>query len=382
VNVLEKLNEVMSWVNRDRMVEEFMSLVRIDSLTRQERAMADKLRSMLETMGLDVYEDDAGEKIGGNAGNLICTVKGDKDVPAVLLMAHMDTVVPGIGKKPVLDGEYIRSDGSTILGGDDAAGIESILEALRILKEQKLSHGDIQIAFTIAEEGGLNGSKNLDYSRIHSKYGFVLDASGPIGAVAVKAPSQNLIEITVEGKASHAGIEPEKGISAIQIAAEAIAGMKLGRIDHETTSNIGAIKGGQVTNIVCERVTMAAEARSRDPKKLDIQTDHMKQCFEKAAQKYGGSVRFESHLAYPSFNIDHGSEIVGIMRQAALKCGLELKLIETGGGSDTNIINGKGIVGVDVCIGMDKVHSTEEQILVEDLVKTAGFLVSIIISVV
>ncbi len=381
MNLLIESNKVMKWVNRDRMVSEFIQLASIDSLTRKERAMADTLKSILTAMELDVDEDDAGKKIGGDAGNLICTVKGDMDVPAVLLMAHMDTVVPGIGKKPRVEGDYIRSDGTTILGGDDVAGIESILETLRIIREQKLSHGDIQIAFTIAEEGGLNGSKNLDYSKIYAKYGIVLDASGPIGAIAVKAPSQNLIDIVVEGKAAHAGIAPENGVSAISIASEAISGMALGRIDYETTANIGVINGGSVTNIICDRVEIAAEARSRDPKKLADQNLHMLQCFEKAAAKWGGKVRFDSRLAYPSFSIAEDSDIVGILRNAADEAGLELQLIETGGGSDTNIINGKGIEAIGMCIGMDKVHSTEEQILIDDLVKSAGFLVAIVTSI-
>ncbi|NTV89939.1 MAG: M20/M25/M40 family metallo-hydrolase [Clostridiales bacterium] len=363
------------------MVEEFLHLTSIDSLTRNERQMADALRAILEGMGLEVYEDDAGEKIGGNSGNLICNVKGDKVVPAVVVMAHMDTVVPGLGKKPRIDGDYLRSDGTTILGGDDVAGIEAILEALRIIREQSLSHGDIQVVFTVAEEGGLNGAKNLDYSRIFSKYGFVLDASGPVGAVAVKAPSQNLIDIVVEGRAAHAGIAPEEGISAISIAAEAIAAMKLGRVDEETTANIGIINGGMATNIICDRVEIKAEARSRDERKLEEQTEHMRKCFEEAAVKWNGKASFISTLAYPAFDISHDSEIAGILSKAAAEAGLELRLVETGGGSDTSILNGKGIEAVCMCIGMDKVHSTQEQLLIDDLVKTAGFLTAIICAV-
>lgn len=368
-------------VNRDRMVNEFMQLLRVDSLTRNERQMADTIKRKLQEMGIDCVEDGAGDIIGGNAGNIICTVKGDKPVPAILLMAHMDTVVPGIGKKPVIEEGCIKSDGTTILGGDDAAGIECILEALRVIGEDGISHGDIQVAFTVAEEGGLFGSKNLDYSRIYAKYGFVLDSDGPIGSAAVKAPSQNKIYVDIRGKAAHAGICPEKGISAIQIASEAISGMKLGRIDFETTANIGTIKGGTETNIVCEKVEIKAEARSRNKQKLDEQTDHMKEHFEKAARLYGGSVEFKSELMYPSFDIPRDSGIVNILGKAAKAAGLELQLVETGGGSDTNIINGKGIQAVDLSIGMDKVHSVEEQILIDDLIKAAVFLTAIISNV-
>jgi len=225
-------------VNRERLVNEFLELTGIDSLTKKERKMADALKARLEVMGYEVYEDDAGKKVGGEAGNIICTVKGTKKVPAIMFAAHMDTVEPGIGKKAVIDGDIIRTDGSTVLGGDDVSGIVCILEALRVIKETGEEHGDIQVVFTIAEEGGLYGSKNLDYSKIYAKYGFVMDSNGPIGTVAVKAPSQDKILVTVEGRAAHAGLSPEKGVDAIRIAVAAISGMKLGRIDHETLSLI------------------------------------------------------------------------------------------------------------------------------------------------
>ncbi len=368
-------------VNKQRMLDEFVALVKIDSLSLGERQMADVLKTKLETMGFKVYEDDTGSKIGGNAGNLIFSVKGVKAVPPVIVMAHMDTVTPGTGKKPVVEGNIIKSDGTTILGGDDLAGVVCILETLRVLKEDDLEHGDIQVAFTVAEEIGLMGAKHLDYSMINAKYGFVLDDGGEIGSVAVRAPSQDKIHVVVKGKAAHAGVAPEKGINAIQIAAEAISTMKLGRIDHETTANIGVINGGLATNIVCDRLEIQAEARSRDESKLKAQTSHMKECFETAAKKYGGSVEFKSELMYPAFNISASEPIIGILEKASVKVGVQLKLEATGGGSDTNIINGAGIQAVDVSIGMDKVHSVEEQICIDDMVKAAEFLTAIITSV-
>lgn len=368
-------------VNKERMVQEFMELVRIDSLTRQERQMADALKAKLEGMGLPVYEDDAGEKIGGNAGNLIFTVKGTKQVDPILLMAHMDTVVPGIGKKPVIDGEYIKSDGTTVLGSDDLAGVVAILEALRVLKEDNIEHGDIQVAFSVAEEGGLFGAKNMDYSKIYAKYGFVLDSGGGIGNVAVRAPAQNKMYYTIKGKAAHAGMEPEKGINALQILAEAMVNMKQGKIDEETTANIGVVHGGQATNIICDRVEVTAEARSRDREKLDRQTEHMLECFKNAAAKFGGEIAYKVELLYPEFNIKEEDAIVAVLKKAAGIIGRELVLESTGGGSDTNIINGKGIQAVDMGIGMDKVHTVEEQIKIEDLTKSAEFLIAIIKSV-
>lgn len=368
-------------VNRERMVQEFVELVQIDSLSKQERKMADTLKQKLTALGLEVVEDDAGKNINGSSGNLICILKGSKDVPAVMVSAHMDTVEPGIGKKPVIDGNIIKSDGSTILGGDDAAGIECILETVRVLKENSLEHGDVQIVFTIAEEGGLYGSKYLDYSKIYAKYGFVMDGSGKIGTVAVKAPAQDKINVIIKGKAAHAGLEPEKGVSAIQIAAEAISGMRLGRIDEETTANIGIIHGGKETNIICDQVELKGEARSRDMKKLEEQTRHMKECFELAAAKFGGKVEFKSSLLYSAYSIDENDRIVDFLKNGAQKAGIELVLEATGGGSDTNNINEKGIKAVDLSVGMDKVHSVEEQINIDDMVKAAEFLTAIITSI-
>ena len=368
-------------VNRERLVKEFLELTAIDSLTKKERKMADALKAKLEGMGYEVFEDDAGKKIGGEAGNIICTVKGTKNVPAIMFTAHMDTVEPGIGKKAVVDGDMIRTDGTTILGGDDVSGIVSILEALRVIKEKEIEHGDIQVVFTISEEGGLYGAKYLDYSRIYAKYGFVMDGDGPIGTVSVKAPSQDKILVTVEGKASHAGVAPEKGVDAIRIAASAISGMKLGRIDYETTANVGVINGGRETNIVCDRVELKAEARSRDDRKLDDQTRHMRERFEQAASEFGGKVDFRAERMYKSFNITKDAPIMGILERAAENAGISLIAEETGGGSDTNIFNEKGIESVAVSSGMQKVHSTEECISINDMVKAAEFVVSIIRSV-
>jgi tripeptide aminopeptidase len=372
---------VILLINRDRLVKEFLELTGIDSLSKKERRMADALKARLKAMGYEPWEDDAGKRIGGEAGNIICTVKGTKNVPAVMFAAHMDTVGPGTGKKAVVDGDMIRSDGSTVLGGDDVSGIVCILEALRTIKEKGIEHGDIQVVFTVAEEGGLYGAKNLDYSRIYAKYGFVMDSNGPIGTVAVKAPSQDKIFVTVEGKSAHAGLSPEKGVDAIRIAASAISGMKLGRIDHETTANIGVIKGGRETNIVCDRVEIMGEARSRDERKLEEQTRHMRERFEQAAAEFGGKIDFRAERLYPSFNIPDDAPIMDILRKAAEDAGVPLVTEETGGGSDTNIFNGKGIQSVDVSTGMQKVHSTEECISISDMVKAAGFVVSIIRSV-
>ncbi len=372
---------VVKLLNKTRLVNEFLELVKIDSLSYKERQMCDTLKQKIQNLGYSPIEDDAGQKVGGECGNIICTIKGSKNVPAILVTAHMDTVVPGIGKKPIVDGDIIKSDGTTILGGDDAAGIAVILETLRVLKEDNIQHGDIQIAFTIAEEVGLLGAKNMDFSKIYAKYGFILDSDGRVGCAAVKAPSQNKIHVVVKGKAAHAGMEPENGISAFSIMAEAIANMKLGRIDEETTANIGIINGGIATNIVCDRVEIEGEARSRQQAKLEAQTDHMRECFEKASKNWGGKVEFTSEIEYPSFNIENDSNIVKILEIAAKKSGFKFEAVVTGGGSDTNIFNSKGIEAVDISIGMEKVHSVQEQISITDMQSSVLFLIAIIESI-
>lgn len=368
-------------VNRDRLFNDFVQLVGIDSISLRERKMCDTLISMLRELGYSPIEDDAGEKAGGDCGNVICTVSGTKDVPTILFAAHMDTVQPGIGKKAIISGDKIKSDGKTVLGGDDAAGIAAILEALRIIKENNIQHGDIQVVFTIGEEIGLLGSKNLDYSKLHSKYGFIIDSDGEVGCAAVRAPFHNKIHVTIHGKAAHAGIEPEKGISAVSIMAEAVSNMKLGRIDQETTANIGLISGGTATNVVCAKLDLDCEARSLNQSKLDEQTAHMKKCFEDAAVKFGGSVDFAAELEYPGYEISEKDELLKILEKACTKSGLAFKPVSTGGGSDTNNFNSRGIKAVDLSIGMSKIHSIEEEILIEDIVKTSSLIVSIVESV-
>lgn len=368
-------------INQDRLVEEFMELVSIDSLTFDERKMADFIISRLNDMGVSAEEDDAGRVLNGTSGNLIAKLNGSTDKSPIMFLAHMDTVTPGKNKKAVIRDGVIYSEGKTILGADDLSGVATILGALRNIIDFNIPHGDIYAVFTIAEEGGLWGAKHLDLSKIPAKYAFVMDNGGEIGTVAHEAPSQYKFDINIHGRAAHAGVEPEKGVSAIQIAANAISNMKLGRIDHETTANIGVISGGQATNIICDKVEIKAEARSRNMKKLEEQKIHMKEVLFNAAEQSGGTVDFEEELAYPSFKISKDSEIIRIINDATQKIGIELKLEATGGGSDTNIINAAGIPAVDLSTGMDKVHTMDENIKISDLVKTCELIVAIVKSV-
>lgn len=368
-------------VNTERIINEFLALVQVDSESGAERQLADLLKARLTELGLEVREDNAGSyiEVGQTTGNIIGTLpaNGGKG-PIFLLSAHMDTVKPGKGVQPRRENGRITSSGDTILGSDDKAGIVAILEALRVVKEKQLMHGGIQIVFTIAEEMGLVGAKGLDYDLIQAKLGFVLDSGGAPGEIIVKAPTQYSFKATVKGKAAHAGIAPEQGINAIVVAASAISNLKLGRIDSETTANIGSICGGLATNIVPEKVTVEGEARSINPEKAKKQIDHMQGEFTKAAANFGATVDIEVIKQYDHIDLAADSLPVRIALKAAENAAIKPHLGQTGGGSDANVFNGRGIACANLGIGMSKVHTTEEFITEEHLIQNAKYVVEII----
>lgn len=364
-------------INEQRLVDRFMRYVQIDSPTKEEREFALILMKELEDLGLTVTMDDAGEKTGSNSGNLIAKLKGNAEKETILFSSHMDTVSPSRGVKPKIVDGTIYSDGTTILGGDDKAGIASVMEALQVIKEEGLSHGDIEIAFTIFEEGGLFGSKNLDYSKFDAKIGFVLDSGGDPGDIIVQGPAQNKIDVKFIGLEAHAGVAPEAGISAVQMAAEAISNMKLLRVDEETTANIGTISGGGATNIVTKEVVFFAEARSLDNDKLKAQSDHMVKCCEDAAKKFGGSVEVSVENAYGAFNIPVDHKAVKAVEEACSKLNIKTRTTTSGGGSDTNIFNANGVEAVNLGIGERKPHTLEEHLHVIDLINTAKIVVEL-----
>jgi len=370
-------------VNRERILDEFIRLVKIDSPTMYEREIADYLKGKLKDSGLEVYEDKAGDAIGtewGNpAGNLIASLKGTvPEAPVILLCTHMDTVEPGRGVNPIIRDGAVYSDGTTILGSDDKAGIAAILEAIQVLKEQGVPHGDIEVVFTVAEEGGLKGAKNLEFKRLRSQFAYVLDCDGAAGTIITRAPAQYRIKSSIIGKAAHAGISPEDGINAIYIASKAISQMQLGRIDDETTANIGVISGGKATNIIPELVNIEGETRSIDTEKLEKQTDLIVDILEVTAREFGAQVKVEKDFLYPRLKLEETDTAVLIAMEAAAAIGQKPVLVSTGGGSDANILNGYGIPTVNLGIGMSKVHSTEEFITIDNLVLNAQYLVEII----
>lgn len=364
-----------------RLQQYFCEMVSIDSPSFNERKLADYILRKLNVLGLEVKEDDAGEKIGGNAGNIIGYLPGrGKDGPRIFLAAHMDRVEPGVGITPVMKDGIYYSQGDTILAADDVSGIAAILESLTVLREKELDHCPLKVIFTVAEEVGLLGAKALDPAELDVDYGYAYDCTGEVGDMVVEAPTQNEIKIFLRGKASHAGVSPEEGINAIKVAAEAIAALDLGRIDEETTANIGIIKGGQATNIVPDEVILEGEVRSRSKKRLDEYSAHMEEVFTEKAHEFGAQVEFKCANAYPLYRLDSDAPVVRRGIAAVEAIGKEYRLLPTGGGSDANVFNGKGVPTVNLATGMEKVHSTEEYIplaQMEDLVALTLKLVTL-----
>ncbi len=366
-------------INEKRLLEEFLKLVQIDSETKHEEQISQVLQEKFKQLGLHVVEDNTQHITGHGSGNLICTLKGTKkDVPPIYFTAHMDTVVPGKGVKPIVKDGYVQSDGTTILGADDKAGLATIIEVIRVIKENKLEHGDIQFIITVGEESGLVGAKALDPELICAQFGFALDSDGEVGTIVTAAPAQAKIKTVIYGKSAHAGVAPEKGISAINIAAKAIAKMPLGRIDEETTANIGRFEGGQATNIVCDRVDILAEARSLQEEKLEKQVNTMKTIFEETAQSFGGRAEVKIHKAYSAFKLGEKDAVVQVAKQAAQEIGRKPRLVQSGGGSDANVISGYGIPTVVLGVGYEGIHTTEERIPVQELNKLAEMVLAIV----
>ncbi|MCY9664794.1 M20/M25/M40 family metallo-hydrolase [Paenibacillus alginolyticus] len=369
-------------IQQNRLVEEFISLVKVDSETRFEQEICVVLKEKFSRLGLHVVEDNSMEKSGHGSGNLICTLEATDSnaaIPTIFFTSHMDTVAPGKGIKPQIgDDGYIRSDGTTILGSDDKAGIAAMIEGIQVLKEQNIPHGRIQFVITAGEESGLKGARAMDRSVMEAEFGFALDSNGSIGDIATAAPGRAEIEIIFHGKSAHAGVNPEDGISAIQVASKAVSRMSLGRIDSETTANIGSFSGVGPLNVVCDKVKMEAEARSIVQHKLEAQIAAMKEACESAAADAGTTCEFNADIVYASYMHDDSAPIVQLTSRALSTLGLTARTFHSGGGSDANIFNGMGIPTVNLAVGYHEIHTTKEHIAISDLVKTAELLVALV----
>ena len=358
-------------MSNQRIIDSFIELVKINSTSRNEAAIRKHLLGELRRLG---YRPATDKK-----GNIHLTINGVQvNGPTILFNAHMDTVVPGNNVQPKILRDRIVSGGYTVLGADDKAGLAGILEMLRLLKEKKILFHKIKIILTVEEEIGLRGAKALNFEDVKADYCFVLDSDGDVGTVVNQAPAQEILNFLVKGKAAHAGLNPEDGVNAIKIAGLAIAKIKSGRIDSETTVNIGVIKGGAASNIVPDEALVKTEARSRKEQKLQKQIRAMINAFQNAAQKLGGAVEIERAREYEAVNQPADSVIVKITRAAAQKMNLPHKVLASGGGSDASLIFGYCVPTVGLGIGMENVHSTREYITLRNLTLLPKYLLALI----
>lgn len=374
-------------IDKARLKERVLELVRIDSLSRKEQEIAVRLRDILEGFGGTVFMDNAGAAVGGQVGNLVAHFDGNAvGADPILLSAHMDTVAPGEGVVPVVDGDIIRSDGRTVLGGDDKSGIAIILEVINSLQEEETPHGFIDVVFTICEEVGLLGAKHLDLNLVRAKTGLVLD-SDSIGFLITKAPAANFVEFQIHGMEAHAGICPERGISAIQVAAQGIAAMQLGRIDDDTTANLGLVSGGTAVNILPGRITLTGEVRSHDEDKLERQTQAMLKCLEEAAANakvsvdghiHEARVEFQIRRQYDQMNVPHEAAIVQRVHAAARNLGLAVDTVSKGGGCDANVLNKRGLQVANLASGMRDIHTVHEWLDINDLVAAGRIIQEVV----
>ena len=366
-------------INEDRLIQLFKDLCLVDAPALAEKESVAWTKAYLAPLGLEMVEDEAGARIGGDANNLIVTLKGSLDhAPRIFLSAHFDTVEPTAGLMIREEDGVLMSDGTTILGADDKSGMAPMIEAVRHFLDSGEPHGDVVLLLSVAEEIGLKGAGALDIQSLGLDYGYVLDTGPPVGSFVTRTATHDNLTITVRGRPAHAGKDPENGINALQVAARAIEGMRLGRIGPETTANLGIVSGGTGVNVVMPSVTIRAEARSTSLEDLDAQVAHMTERFESAAREFGATVEFVHDRHYASYRVADSEEVVQVAQEAARALGLSGTLRTTLGGSDANVFNAKEVPSIVVATGMVAIHTHEERISRADLVLTAELCVELI----
>jgi tripeptide aminopeptidase len=365
--------------DKARLLETFLKLVRINSPSGAEKPLADLLVPELEELGFETLVTGIPAGSGSNTGNIIARKAGTVEgVPCLMLCAHMDTIRPTEGLNPHVAGDTVKTDGSTILGADDKSGIAVILEAVESVLAGKRRIGDLEVVFTVAEETGLYGAKGLRREDLKAHVGYVFDEGNPIGSPVTQAPSHDKIYATVRGRAAHAGVSPEKGLNAIEVASSAIAKLKTGRVDEETTTNVGVISGGQATNIVPEECRVDIEARSRDEGKLSREVEKIKRAFEETAAQWRAFLDLRVERCYDTYSIGDQDLVLKVALEASEALGLSTLTRATGGGSDANVFNSLGIPTLVLGTGMTNVHTTSESISVSDMLACAQHIEKII----
>ena len=374
-------------INHERLAAVFTTLCEIDSPSKQEARVAAYLKSLFQDMGAEVFEDDSAAKTGSDCGNLFVRFPdGGLKRDPVFFNCHMDTVLPAVGVKVRREGEIFTSAGDTVLGSDDKAGIAALIEVMCTLQEKNIPYGPVEFVFTTCEEVGLLGVKALDPINIKAKMGYALDSSG-INRVIVGAPAANRITIEIKGIAAHAGLSPEKGISAVHLAAKAIARLTLGKLDSESTANLGVIKGGTASNIIPESVQIQGEVRSHRIELLEAYTENIRSVFQQEVDSWHDpdgkiigrpSLNFTIIDDYPVLKLDRESDVIQRVEAAAAELGRKMDYVVAGGGSDANIFNSYNIECAILSTGMDKVHSTQGTIKLSEMALTAELIKAIL----
>lgn len=346
----------------------FLELCAIPSPPGDERVVADRVTAYLRELGLEVDEDGAGAAIGSNTGNLFCRLPGRAEGGTpFFLCAHLDTVPPQGPLEPVVEEGVVRNMGGTILGADNKAAVVAMLEAARRIVGEGRAHAGVELVFTPKEEVGLLGAGAFDQTRLEAELGYVYDQGAPIGGIVLGAPYGRTITARFHGRAAHSGMHPEEGRSAVAAASRAIADLRLGRIDEETTANVGLISGGTARNIVPEWCTLEAEARSHDERKLADVVQEMLDTFGFAASLGDCTVETEVGETYAGYRLHGDERVVRLAEEALGRCGYTARRALSGGGADANVFNARGLPCLNLGNGMTAIHTPDEHIAVADL---------------
>ena len=367
-------------INEERLKNTFIELVSVPCPSCDEKQEADLLVKKLQELGMEPKVDRAGEQCGGTTGNVWGFLKGN--VPGALRLffeAHMDSVAPTTGTNVIEKDGVLYSDGTTTLGGDDKSGVAAVLEAMQCIIENDLPHGDIQVCFTIGEETGSYGVRYMDKTMIQADAGYCMDCGGHPGAIFNASPKAINLKLKVKGKSAHAGLEPEKGINAIMLAADALHALPAyGRIDEETTLSVDMIDGGLASNIVPEACEIVIDMRCPNQTKLERLKKETVEIFRNVVEAKGGAVEVAVKEVAPGVNLNTDHATVKLAATAAEKLGFPVSTGFTGGCSDANFLCGMGLPTVLLATGMDKIHTTEERLALEDLYNAASWVLGIV----
>ncbi len=368
-------------INSQRQLEIFKELVSLDSPSLDERLVCEWIKAYLKKLGIEYTEDNAGEHINGTTGNLYAYVDGTVDAEPLIFSSHMDTVQPAFNKKAIVhpDGK-ITSDGTTVLGSDDLAGVSSILEALTVINENNLPHRPLELVFTVCEETHCGGVSFLDYGKLKSKTAYVFDMDGEVGTAASSAPTILTYKVKFNGKAAHAGFDADNGIHAIKAAAKAVTLIPCGNIDEGVTANVGIISGGKATNVVPALCEITGEIRSFDDSKVDARLNEVISICKSCAEEIGATIDYSSEVAVKAFATTDDTAAVKRFKRCCGEMGLSGTTYPTFGGSDLNVLAQHGIDGLVVATAMNNCHSVTEFTTVDELNRAAELALKLMLS--